>query len=1101
MHEPDNCPFCLPSEERVAFVTSHAKGIWDAFPVTEGHLLIVPHRHVSTWSSLAASEKAAMLDGITWAQNFLSERFSPDGFNVGFNEGAAGGQTIPHFHIHVIPRRAGDMADPRGGVRHVIPHKGNYLAATTPLSDDVTQPLLGTPHARGLIAGGEDALIRHLLPHIDKARAVDLAVSFVLDSGARLLQPHLQDLLNRSGKLRLVTSDYLDVTDPTALRRLIDLEGDAELMVFEATKIGFHPKSWVFHLEDQSGIAIVGSSNLSETALRTGVEWNYRICSPQSGQGWQDVLDGFEALIQRSEVRPLDHDWIDRYEERRAKSTFPLSRPIDVPPEPAAPPPAPHAIQIEALQALEETRFNGYTAGLVVLATGLGKTWLSAFDSNRLQFKRVLFVAHREEILAQAMATYRRCRPQARFGRYSGAQKDLDADVLFASIQTLGKAAHLRQFSPDAFDYIVVDEFHHAAARTYRGLIEHFTPKFLLGLTATPDRMDGADLLELCQENLVYESNFLEGIEKKLLSGFKYMGVPDEVDYAQIPWRGSGFDETALTQALATQARALNALEQHRLHGGQRTLGFCCSQRHADFMADFFQANGLRAVAVHSGPNSAPRASSLEQLEAGELDAIFSVDMFNEGVDVPNIDTVLMLRPTESTVIWMQQFGRGLRRSEGKDRLNVIDYIGNHRVFLTKARALLQCAGGDRALTLRLEQLSRGEIKFPEGCEVTYDLQALNLLSSLLKNSSRGDALEACYLDFRERNGERPKAIDIYHAGFNPRTTGHGGWFDFVGHQGDLSPADLEVLKDYRGLLDTLAATQMTKSYKMLLVRAMQREDAFPGSIEIDRIADRMARLAERNPNLRRDISADLSNKVALRRMIEKNPIDAWVQGKGAGGRSYFTYEDGVFSSAFDASGVQRQRLNALVEEIVDWRLASYLGGKNSDSEIDGGTTGDNTGPLNGAPKSADQEAVLWREYMREDIPPLFGLTFNTGAWQQGFVVQGKDVFLLVTLKKHNLQEDHRYEDRFIDTRQFHWQSQNRTTQQSAHGNIISGLSEGFRTHLFVRMEKKRGTKASPFTYCGEVTFASWKGDKPISVVWNLPEPVPEWLHRSFEIT
>lgn len=1097
MSEGNTCPFCLPAEAHVAFVTAFAKGIWDAFPVTEGHLLVVPHRHVPDWADLHASEQAAMLEGVNQARALLSERFGPDGFNVGFNEGAAAGQTIPHFHIHVIPRRAGDMPDPRGGVRHVIPEKGNYLACAPTSVSGPTALQLGTPHGRALIAGGEDALIRHLLPHIDKARAVDLAVSFVLESGARLLQPHLQEMLNRSGRLRLVTSDYLDVTDPAAMRRLMDLEGDADLRVFEADKVGFHPKSWVFHLEDNSGVAIVGSSNLSETALRTGIEWNFRVCSPESGEGWQDVLDGFEALIQRPEVRLLDHDWIDRYERRRAKMPLPAAHLIDLAPEPVAPAPTPHAIQVKALEALEETRFKGFTAGMVVLATGLGKTWLSAFDTNRPQFKRVLFVAHREEILSQAMETYRRCRPKARFGRYSGFQKDLDADVLFASIQTLGKVAHLRQFSPDAFDYIVVDEFHHAAARTYRGLIEHFTPKFLLGLTATPDRMDGGDLLGLCQENLVYRCDFLEGIEQKLLSGFRYMGVPDDVDYAQIPWRGSGFDETALTQAVATQARAQNALEQHRLHGGLRTLGFCCSQHHADFMADYFEKNGLRAASVHAGPTSAPRASSLERLEAGELDAVFSVDMFNEGVDVPNVDTVLMLRPTESTVIWMQQFGRGLRRSEGKERLNVIDYIGNHRVFLTKARALLHCSEGDRALALRLEQVRRGEVKWPEGCEVTYDLEALDLLTGLLRSSERGDALEAYYLDFRERTGKRPKAVDIYHAGFNPRTTGHGGWLGFVDHQGDLSAAEQQVFERHRGFLDTLATTQMTRSYKMLLVCAMQRADAFPGAIGIDELAEGIARLAQRNPMLRRDISADLANKVELRRMIEKGPIAAWVEGRGSGGRRYFTYENGNLVTAFDATGVLRQRLNDLVEEIIDWRLADYLGSDGVEAEVG---IAEAPAALFDGPSPAVGGVVRWREYMREEIPPLFGLKFSTGSWNQGFVVQGKEAFLLVTLKKDDLMEDHRYEDRFIGPDRFHWQSQNRTTRASFHGRIINGDADGYRLHLFVRMEKKRGQKAAPFTYCGEVAFESWEGDKPISVTWRLEETVPRRLHRTFGI-
>jgi superfamily II DNA or RNA helicase/diadenosine tetraphosphate (Ap4A) HIT family hydrolase len=1099
MSEADPCPFCLPAEDRVAFVTALTKGIWDAFPVTEGHLLIVPHRHVPSWRDLQPSEQAAMLDGVSRAQTLIAERVCPDGFNVGFNEGEAAGQTIPHFHIHVIPRRIGDMNGPRGGVRHVIPHRGNYFV-DTPRAQSTASPLLmGTPHGRGLIAGGEDALLRHLLPHIDQARAVDLAVSFVLESGARLLQPHLQELLNRSGRLRLVTSDYLDITDPTALRRLMDLEGDAELMVFEATKVGFHPKSWVFHLEDQSGVAIVGSSNLSASALRTGVEWNYRVCSPDSGQGWQDVLDGFETLIQRAEIRPLDHDWIDRYEQRRAKAPPPTTRLVDLAPEPDAPPPRPHAIQVAALEALEETRSKRFTAGLVVLATGLGKTWLSAFDTNRPEFKRVLFVAHREEILSQAMETYRRCRPKARFGRYSGSQKDLDADVLFASIQTLGKAAHLRQFSPDAFDYIVVDEFHHAAARTYRGLIEHFTPKFLLGLTATPDRMDGADLLGLCQENLIYRCDFLEGIEQKLLSGFLYMGVPDDVNYAQIPWRGSGFDETALTQALATQARAQNALEQLQLHGGKRTLGFCCSQRHANFMANYFEQNGLRAVSVHSGPSSAPRASSLERLEAGELDAVFSVDMFNEGVDVPNIDTVLMLRPTESTVIWLQQFGRGLRRCEGKKRLIVIDYIGNHRTFLTKARALLRCSKGDRALAFVLEELRRGEIKWPEGCEVTYDLKALDLLTGLLKGSSRGDALEAYYLDFRERTGERPKALDIYHAGFKPRTTGHGDWLSFVDHQGDLSGVERQVLERHRGLLDTLATMQMKRSHKILLVQAMQREGAFPGAIEVDQLAARMAQLAARNPSLRRDINADLSKKNELRRIIETGPIAAWVEGWGASGRRYFTYKDGLFSTAFEATGLQRQSLNDLVEEIVDWRLADYLGSDPSDPEV--GVAEEPETPFEGPQPLATQGASLWREYMREEIPGLYGLKFSTGSWNQGFVVQGdKHVFLLVTLKKDGLQEAYHYGDRFIDAWRFHWKSQNRTTQASAHGQIISGQRPNFALHLFVRAERKRGLNAAPFVYCGDVQFESWEGEKPIAVNWRLAEPVPKHLHRTFQI-
>ena len=263
---------------------------------------------------------------------------------------------------------------------------------------------------------------------------------------------------------------------------------------------------------------------------------------------------------------------------------------------------------------------------------------------------------------------------------------------MFASIQTLSRRPHLERFAPNAFDYIVVDEFHHAAAASYRRLIAHFTPKFLLGLTATPERTDGGDLLALCQQNLVYRCDLVDGVRKGLLAPFSYFGVPDEVDYRNIPWRNTRFDEEALTSAVATRRRAENALEQFRKHGARKALGFCVSQIHANFMARFFAEQGLRAVAVHSGEGSAPRAASLERLQAGDIDIVFAVDMLNEGVDLPTLDTVMMLRPTESKILWLQQFGRGLRWVPEK-RLTVIDYIGNHRVFLLKPQTLFGLVG------------------------------------------------------------------------------------------------------------------------------------------------------------------------------------------------------------------------------------------------------------------------------------------------------------------------------------------------------------------------------------------------------------------------
>ena len=663
MTEP-RCPFCEPDTTRVFYRDPLVTGLWDAFPVSAGHALVVPRRHVSAWFDATREEQEALVRAVAAARDAIEASHRPDGFNIGINVGLAAGQTVFHLHVHVIPRYVGDVPNPRGGVRHVIPGKGNYG-----VTDQDMPEWFGVPHRRPLVRGLEDPFLPHLTGHLARATAVDIAVAFTMFQGLAQLDPYLQDVLSRGGRIRYLTGDYLDSTDPAALRRLLEIEtatgGRIDSRVFQ-TSAGstFHPKAYIVRYGSGDGVAFVGSSNVSQAAFGNNAEWNYRVVSSTDAPAFEDVAQGFEELFVHPATAVLTNEWIAESQRRRELVPLRLagSDVTDVVRE-LSPVVSPHGIQEEALAALEATREEGNRAGLVVLATGLGKTWLAAFDSRKPEFQRVLFVAHREEILSQAMQTFRRIRPDSSFGRYSGGTRQPDADVLFASIQTLGRVRHLERFGPESFDYIVVDEFHHAAARTYRRLIDQFRPKFLLGLTATPERTDGGDLLALCGENLVYRSDLLEGIRQELLCPFHYFGVPDEVDYRNIPWRNSRFDEDELTARVATRSRALNALEQLRRRGGKRTLAFCVSQRHADFMAEFLVEQGLRAVAVHSGPASAPRAMSLARLLAGEIDVVCAVDMFNEGVDLPALDTVMMLRPTESRIVWLQQFGRGPPKS------------------------------------------------------------------------------------------------------------------------------------------------------------------------------------------------------------------------------------------------------------------------------------------------------------------------------------------------------------------------------------------------------------------------------------------------------
>jgi superfamily II DNA or RNA helicase/HKD family nuclease/diadenosine tetraphosphate (Ap4A) HIT family hydrolase len=917
------CPFCTPDSDRVFFESELVIGLWDAFPVSDGHALLITRRHAASWFDASPEERRALTDAIDAARASILDRHRPDGFNIGVNVGAAAGQTVFHLHVHVIPRYAGDIEDPRGGVRHVIPSRANYLAS-----------IVGP--RKNLVTGGDDPLLPHIVDHLARAKRADIVVSFALESGVDRVFEHLRDLLDRGGKLRLLTGDYLGITDPNALVRLLDLEGDIALRIFETgTPVAdarlpvaqsFHPKAYIFHSAG-GGTAFVGSSNLSATALTTAVEWNFQVLSSSSGSGFDETAAAFEALFGHPNSKLLDADWIDRYRLRRPATRRPIVEAADVEQEAAKPPVTPNEVQQGALAALETTRAAGNNAGLVVLATGLGKTWLSAFDTSRPEFRRVLFVAHREEILDQALDTFRRIRPEARLGHYTGGMKDPNAEVLFASIQTLSRRQHLERFPRDAFDYIIIDEFHHAAAASYRRLISYFTPKFLLGLTATPERTDGGDLLTLCQQNLVYRCDLVDGVRKGLLAPFHYFGVPDEVDYTNIPWRSTRFDEEALTTAVATQRRAENVLEQFRKHAAIRALGFCVSQRHADFMAEFFVERGLRAVAVHAGARSAPRATSLERLEAGELDIVFAVDMFNEGVDLPTLDTVMMLRPTESKILWLQQFGRGLRIAPGKERLTVIDYIGNHRVFLLKPQTLFGLASGDRAIYNLLERLQNGGLGLPPGCEVTYQLEAVEILRALLRRSGGSDALVRYYDDFKALHGVRPTAVEVYQDGYNPRAVrDHGGsWARFVAGRGDLDESARLALATHGAFIDALDTTEMVKSYKMLVLLGMLNAGAFPGSIGIDTLAEEVARIAARTVRAAEDLGAALGDRPALIRLLDRNPIDAWTGGRGTGGVPYFAYVNREFRVTFDVAPNAVSGLQELVRELAEWRLTEYL--------------------------------------------------------------------------------------------------------------------------------------------------------------------------------
>ncbi len=914
-------PFLRVPPEQWIGSNSLAFAIRDAFPVNKGHSLVVTRRVVPSWWEATAEERVALWDLVDVVKLRIDAEFRPDGYNLGVNAGEAAGQTIEHLHVHVIPRYDGDVPDPRGGIRWVIPSKANYLAPS-PSAVDVGIDLL---------PGGDDGMLRAVSARLADRRfdRIDLVVSFIMRSGLDLVADALEDALARGARIRVLTTDYLNITDAQALLRLLDLceltPDRIAVRVFHDDAVSFHPKGYVFWSSaGDAASAVIGSSNLSRSALTGGIEWNVTTAATEQARR------AFDALWDGPRSRPLTREWLKLYRETRP-TTEDFVQFAQVRETPASV--APHEIQEEALAALAATREGGYRAGLVVMATGLGKTYLSAFDSK--PYERVLFVAHREEILRQSRDSFRRVRPDADLGLYYGKEKAPDAEVLFAGIQTL--ADHLDEFAPDAFEYVVVDEFHHAAARSYRRVLDHFRPAFLLGLTATPERMDGADLLALCGENLVYRCDLVGGIERGELCPFEYFGVRDVVDFAPIPWRNGKFDVQALTRAVETRERADQALREWRERAGRRTLAFCCTVTHADFMAAHFSAAGVRAVAVHTGASSAPRHESVAALQQGRIEVLFSIDMFNEGLDVPEIDSVLMLRPTESPIVFLQQLGRGLRRGVPGKVLRVVDFIGNHRSFLLKPRTLLTLGahGTSVAPAQVLEAMKKGEFDLPEGCKVAYDLTLVDMFRQLLRISTE-DHLGAWCREVFDETGYRPSAAQAFRAGYNPASprAKWGGWFDYLRHQELTTPQESTSIDAAGDFLRALEFEAITKSYKLVVLRALLHEGALLTGTSVANLATVSHDIVRGDPRLVRDVqTAELhdaasASDAAWEAYWRKWPVAAWLgELKGEKGR-WFELDGDRFVPRFVVPSDLADTFCAMTAELIEWRLARYLVGK-----------------------------------------------------------------------------------------------------------------------------------------------------------------------------
>lgn len=928
----------IPSTDWVAS-NELAFAVRDAFPVSRGHTLVIPKRCFPTWFEASTEERLALFALVDEVKAELDATLHPDGYNIGINAGEAAGQTVMHLHVHVIPRFTGDVEDPRGGIRHLMPGKGNYLA-TAPAP---------------LVTGEErDPLLLHIRPLWAKATEVAILAAFVQESGLRVLHDDIQAALERRARIRLITGDYLDITQASALEMLLDwsslFPAGFEARVVETENLptagrSFHPKSWRFE-GPGFGTGFVGSSNLSHSALRTGVEWNLRVERSQEPVAWRQLCDGFESWWARA--RPLDQEWVGAYAKRARAAGQPLPK-GEVEPEALGRAPEPHKLQLAALDALANTRASGRTRACVVLATGLGKTLLAAMDVSAWadangRMPRTLFIAHREELLEQAAATFRRVLrerwPGLRLGFCVGEKGSLDGDVVFASVQKLSRPDWLRRLEPSSFDFVIVDETHHAAAPSYRTILDRFETAFVLGLTATPERADGGDVLGLFDEHVAYRADLGVGISEGLLAPFAYVGVKDEIDYANLPWRNHRFDPEALSRAAETEARMETLWRAWGENPGVRTLLFCCTVRHAEFATGWLKARGVRVECVHAGPGSFDREDGLQQLRAGRLEALCVVDLFNEGIDLPELDRVIMLRPTESPVIFLQQLGRGLRKHATKEALRVIDFVGNHRIFLERVRTLLAFADAPGGLHRFLD----GEPPaLPPGCSVELELEAKALLEQMLPRGA--SEMERVFRELHASRGVRPTAGELFRMGhlISSLRERYGGWFHFVKAMGALSETEALALERAAGWLEDLERTPMQKCFKMVTLEVLLETGSLFDGLALPELARKSHAWLARNPELFVDLEGvkqlpDPHNgtSTAFLGYWNDNPIAALIGRDSKKARAWFELRDRKLVSRLPRERGIEDPLIAMTRELVDLRLAKY---RRRQRAATGGTT------------------------------------------------------------------------------------------------------------------------------------------------------------------
>ncbi|MEV7401012.1 DUF3427 domain-containing protein [Streptomyces sp. NPDC091267] len=887
------------------------------------------------------------------------------------------------------------------------------------------------------------------------ADRVDLLCAFVKWHGLRVLEQSLTSARDRGVPIRVLTTTYIGATERRALDRLVREFGAEVKVNYELRSTRLHAKAWLFRRGSGFDTAYVGSSNLSKAALLDGLEWNVRLSSIATPSVLRKFEATFDAYWSERSFETYDPDSdaqrLDEALSHAGGASGPQGRNI-ITLSGLEVRPYPH--QRDMLERLEvERTVHGWNRNLLVAATGTGKTVMAALDYKHLRQKlgrdpRLLFVAHRKEILEQSLRVYQNVLVDANFGElfYGGEVPD-NWDHIFASVQSLNARA-LERLAPDHFDVIVIDEFHHGTSPTYRRIVDHFTPRELLGLTATPERMDGLNVQdEFFDGRIAAEMRLWEALENELLSPFHYFGITDNTDLSAVTWKRGAYDAGALSNLFTgndARARLVVKAVKDKVTdpGAMRALGFCVSVAHAQFMADFFRRAGLNAVALSGESKPYERKSALDELRAGALQVIFSVDLFNEGLDIPDVDTLLLLRPTSSATVFLQQLGRGLRRTEDKAVLTVLDFIGQHRKefrFEEQFRALTNLTR-NRLLT----NIEHDFPQLPSGCQIILEPKARALIIDNIRSQI---------------------GVNVTQLAREVATYAELRLADYLKESG-------RELRDlYRG--NGNSWTGLLRRAKLLNTTAPDGEAALLKRVAAFLHVDDPARVAAYTKLLIDD--APTYDQLTAQEQVYARMFffSLWPLGG-----EFTTYQEG-----FDTLHTQhafRDELRQVLAHALS--LADHL-----------------PIPLLGA--HVGLPLAVHASYSREEILPALGQS-TVGGFMPGHFREGvkwceniRTDALLITLEKDekDFSPETRYKDYALNESRFHWESQNQTSETSPTGIRYQTHKEnGTHVLLFVRRFKKTDIGGpQPWMLLGPAEYVTHKGSKPMGITWTLRHEVP----------